>query len=207
MSIILKLNDDEKNTSILNEITTDDNLKIYFNKQELGFYKLINDYFNKCESFKIDNLIDIINGKATISLRIIDWFVTNFAKYRNKIQGLKFDVRISYKAQLKTYTKKYFDPFRRTKDDNNDKFIYTFKVNKKEIYTTLGQLNFFKWLMKHELIEYINENYIYLKDEMKNYKNDEKNRKKNKINELQNTSTETINTTTNYSNGQIIIKL
>ena len=29
---------------------------------------------------KLDKVINIINGKSKISLRLIDWFVTNYAK-------------------------------------------------------------------------------------------------------------------------------
>ena len=65
-------------------------------------------------------MIDIINGKSEISLRILDWFVTRYSnKYKITIdmgdEEDIFNVHISYKAQLKSYKKKYFDPFRRKK--------------------------------------------------------------------------------------------
>ena len=54
----------------------------------LEFYKLNNN---------MDRMINIINGESRISLRIIDWFATNYAKkilqytnYLEKIVDLRF---------------------------------------------------------------------------------------------------------------------
>ena len=64
---------------------------------------------------KINNMINIINGKSYISLRILDWFVTKHSdkykiKYKNKNDedGSFFNVHISYEAQLKSFKKQYF---------------------------------------------------------------------------------------------------
>ena len=102
-------------------------------------------------------MIDIVEGQSDISLRLLDWFVTRhaskqkirFDKYDVSNNSDKFDkrvdrcfnVHISYKAQLKSYKKKYFDPFRRRK-----KFKYYFDKEKTvHLCTTIGQLNFFRW--------------------------------------------------------------
>jgi len=60
----------------------------------------------------------MINGNSKISLRLLDWFVTRHAKRHSIsyfINDDKFNVHISYKAQLKSYKKRYFDPFRKGK--------------------------------------------------------------------------------------------
>ena len=58
-------------------------------KQELLLVSLNNFYKN--ESNKI-NLMNILNGEDKISLRIIDWFVTNYAKKYNINYSLKIKI-------------------------------------------------------------------------------------------------------------------
>ena len=65
---------------------------------------------------------------------------------------------------MKSYSKEYFDPFRR-KNKLNDKF--TFKINNNIIETTIGQLNFFKWAIENKIIDYVIKNYNSIKDDMK----------------------------------------
>ena len=91
----------------------------------------------------INILIPIVNGLSKISLRVLDWFVTNFCKKHNTVihyqrdsKAQKLIVHLDYKNQLKAYSKKQFDPFCRRERIN---FIYG-KGN--ELLTTVGQLNF-----------------------------------------------------------------
>ena len=169
-------------------------------KQELLLVSLNNFYKN--ESNKI-NLMSILNGEDKISLRIIDWFVTNYAKkfninYSLKIKitspkrstmkkGLKFskkdmdkytnfmqiNVFLSYKEQLRAYSKKQFDPFCRRNRIN-------FYFNESEfITTTVGQLNFFRWSIQNNIIKYIMEHYKEIEVDMNN------NTRKKNINEFE----------------------
>ena len=113
----------------------------------------------------IDVMLPIVSGNSKISLRIIDWFVTNYSKKKNtsllrsncsETEDIKqFLVFLNYKAQLKSYTKKQFDPFCRRERIN---FYYDINNNNKYIETTVGQLNFFRWAIKNNVIEYINDN-------------------------------------------------
>ena len=113
----------------------------------------------------------------SISLRLIDWFVTNFCKKNNVLYNLNdfkeesekvdktkeqlqsFDnfiiVHNNYKGQLKAYSKRNFDPFCRR---NRIRFYYE---DNKYFITTVGQLNFFKWALENYIINYIN---IHLKE-------------------------------------------
>ena len=61
----------------------------------------------------------------------------------------QFNTYHSYKAQLKSYSKKRFDPFCR-----RDRINFEYSEGKK-IETTVGQLNFFKWAINNNIIEYI----------------------------------------------------
>ena len=84
-----------------------------------------------------------------------------------------FNVHISYKAQLKSYKKRYFDPFRRRK-----KFKYYFdKEEKISLCTTIGQMNFFKWAFSNDVISYVNDNYMNISKAMVNTNKLDKTRK------------------------------
>ena len=58
-------------------------------------------------------MIPIITGKSKISLRVLDWLVTNYAKKNNIIYELSnskirhFNMYLEYKSQLKAYEVKY----------------------------------------------------------------------------------------------------
>ena len=61
--------------------------------------------FYNTENLKL--IISIINGESKISLRIIDWFVTNYAKKYYTIYEIannkRFKVYNDYKLKLKAY--------------------------------------------------------------------------------------------------------
>lgn len=135
----------------LNSLTQNDLLL----KKLLEFYK---------NNSNIDKMLDIINGKNNISLRIIDWFVTNYAKKYftiiEKKNGNRIKVFNSYKLNLKAYSKKKFDPFCRW-----DRIIIPY-IDNLNIQTTIGQLNFFKWAFDNEIIDYITNNYSLIDNDM-----------------------------------------
>lgn len=123
----------------------------------------LNLFYSVFNNFKI--LHDIyINPK--ISLRVIDWFVTNYSKKYNIIYTInlndkefKFNVYTSYKSQLKSYSKKFFDPFCRRERIN-------ITMNDSNIVTTIGQLNFFKWAIDNKILDYINDKYGQIDKDM-----------------------------------------
>ena len=123
----------------------------------LKYYKINN---------KLDTMLEIINGSSKISLRIVDWFSTNYAKkyftVYNLKNGRRFKVYEDYKLKLRAYSKKRFDPFCRWER-------ITIPYNEdKHIQTTIGQLNFFKWALENEVIDYIMENYSAIESDMNN---------------------------------------
>lgn len=183
---------DQNSSEISNSISSDvgskeeviydnANLEKIFTNKELCYYIMINNFFkNECTKENIDKMIAIINSESEISLRILDWFVTKYSKKHANfdIVDETFDVRISYKAQLKSYRKKYFDPFRRRK-----KFFYNFEredINK-QILTTLGQLNFFRWAINKNILTFVENNLTTIISEMNQLYKTEKNKKKKKL--------------------------
>ena len=131
-------------------------------------------FYNMDEN--LEKILPIINGEAEISLRLIDWFVTNFAKKNftvyNKSDKERFKVYIDYKLKLKAYSKKRFDPFCRWDRINIPYKDDTF------IQTTLGQLNFFRWALENEIIGYIKKNMKEVLKDMNKRNSTSKKRKK-----------------------------
>lgn len=132
----------------------------------------ITNYFDKKPDLK-KCLSDIVNGKSVISLRVIDWFITHYTRSHNVIYWVddqknklvetfpssggnhlrKVHLYLDYRAQLKSYTKLNFDPFRR---HNRITFVINAFTTPPEILeTTVGQLNFFRWAFQNHLVEYI----------------------------------------------------
>ena len=100
----------------------------------------------------LDKLIPILQGDGDISLRLIDWFVTNYAKRHSigyLLGGQEFMVYMSYKSQLKAYSKKLFDPFCR-----RERIMFSLPGTE-QFVTTVGKLNFFRWAIEKNVIEYL----------------------------------------------------
>jgi hypothetical protein len=135
-------------------------------KNLLYFYKPDDD---DKHNERLDRMLQIITGESKISLRIVDWFATNYAKKYYTLYTIdkqldndmrRFKVYEDYKLKLKAYTKKRFDPFCRW-----DRISIPYKDGK-YIETTIGQLNFFKWAIENKVIDYIEENYEDIEKDM-----------------------------------------
>jgi hypothetical protein len=123
------------------------------------------EFYNNREN--LNNMMQIINGESKISLRIVDWFVTNFAKKYYTVYELpmddtlvRFKVHNDYKLKLKAYSKKKFDTFCRWER------ISIPYDNEKYMETTIGQLNFFKWAIENRIVNYIEANYETIENDM-----------------------------------------
>jgi|TARA_A200000159_G_scaffold164829_1_gene196618 hypothetical protein len=101
-------------------------------------------------------LTQILSKSGGISLRNLEWFITNYSKKTNLMyktnDGKIFSVHCAYKSTLDGYSKKLFDPFCRS-----DKISYKIPGTHDEIHTTVAQLNFIKWCIKNGIIKYIKE--------------------------------------------------
>ena len=95
--------------------------------------------------------VKILTGKDEISIRMINWFITIYCKQNQVIIDNKFNVFKNYKLQLKDLSKKNFDPF--CKKDR-----IQIKIGNININTSNGQLTFFKWALKNDIIKYIRSN-------------------------------------------------
>lgn len=130
----------------------------------------------------LNKMMRIINGESKISLRLVDWFVTNFAKkyytvyelpvkpkighvstnQESSSETFRFKVYNDYKLRLKAYSKLNFDPFCRW-----SRISIPYDENR-FMETTIGQLNFFKWAIEHNIMDYIDSNYQDIENDMNN---------------------------------------
>ena len=160
----------------------------------------LNSFYSNNEEYKL-TLKKIINGKHELSLRMIDWLVTRFAKTNNIIYWIndnnnddkiynflpdndeiikndkfkKITLYLDYRAQLKSFKKFNFDAFRRHKR------IF-FKINDKTdeyIETTIGQLNFFKWAFNNKIINYAIDNQSIIYENMSKFSYKKQNKTNN----------------------------
>jgi len=138
-------------------------------KNLFDFYMIDSDA-SVCNDVKhIQMMLNIINGESRISLRIVDWFATNYAKKNYTLYNIenkttnsirRFKVYDDYKLKLKAYSKRRFDPFCRW-----DRIAIPFKDNQC-IQTTIGQLNFFKWAIENKVIDYIEKHFDNIEKDM-----------------------------------------
>lgn len=191
-------NDDNDNDEVV-EID-----QIELSTKEKLYFRYISKFFKKLSIEKIDEMINIIESKSRISLRLLDWFVTRYSnKYKTSYEITTdnnekemFYVHIGYKSQLKSYKKRYFDPFRRKK-----KFMYYFNAEKtRNLATTIGQLNFFRWVFSHNIIEYVKNKYDDISTAMILANKEDKKRKKEKNQKQSPLSKKSINNTNTNSN-------
>ena len=112
---------------------------------------------------QLEAILPILNGKSDISLRLIDWFVTNYAKKNNIsyiLNQRQFLVYFHYKRELKAYSKRLFDPFCRRER-------ISFQARGHEPFvTTVGQLNFFRWALEKDILSYIKVNLAAIEKDM-----------------------------------------
>lgn len=132
-------------------------------KVELLKEKLLKGFSKK----RLCILGDILEHKKPCSLRIIEWFVSSYAREKRVIynlNGIPFNVYSSYKdEQMSSYNKKLFDMYRRMP-------TFNLKVEDRVITTTVAQLNFFNWLMKNKILDYIVNNIDSIKKDLENNK-------------------------------------
>ena len=147
----------------------------YSSQNDLLLQKCL-DFYKKNNN--LETMLKIINGESKISLRIVDWFATNYAKKNYTLYDLegsngeskRFKVYLDYKLKLKAYSKRRFDPFCRWERIN---IPYN---ETSHIQTTIGQLNFFKWALENRVIEYIEQNYDEIENDMNSRNSNSKKR-------------------------------
>lgn len=164
------MNSEDSNSQDEYESINQEILKnIQISSQEHMLIKSLEKFYNNNPK-NVNLMLPIIRGESNISMRLIDYFVTNYSKKHRIIYNIEennntiiFNVFSSYKSQLKAYNKKYFDPFSR---GNRIPFFFPNDC----IITTIGQLNFFKWFISKKIINYVSENLSVIEKDLNNQK-------------------------------------
>jgi hypothetical protein len=131
-------------------------MDIIRSKEDMVLQRLSAVYSNPSVLQRVQN---IVTSNSRISLRLLDWLVTNYAKKHNisylTKTGRDVNIYLRYKANLRAYSKKMFDPFCRWK-----------KIQFQSMNTTVGQLNFFHWVIEDEVLDYLEEHYDEVQKDM-----------------------------------------
>jgi hypothetical protein len=158
-------------------------------KQELIVMSLQTFYSNRKD---LPEILELLQGTSAISLRLIDWFVTNYAKRHSigyLLGGQEFMVYMNYKSQLKAYSKKLFDPFCR-----RERIMFSLP-GIPAFVTTVGKLNFFRWAIEKQIIEYLKTHFETVETEM--------NAHMKQLSRSRSTRTTTATTTSSDSGDQV----
>jgi hypothetical protein len=147
------------------------------NKQQMLMHSITQFFESNNDLFM--EFYDIVKPTSKISLRVIDWFITNYSRvndvsYQHPTKpDTMFSVHDSYKSQLKAYSKRQFDPFCRRMRIN-----FHFSPTDK-VVTTVGQLNFFRWAIETGVMRHIRENFEIIEKHMKTYVRESRETKRN----------------------------
>lgn len=180
MSIQVTLNSQMPKTQATNELKQKRELKVE-NKSKKEYdidtklsllMKSLTEFYR--DSIYIEQIKSIIDQNSIISLRILDWFITNYSKKnRTIITNSKgsMDVYQNYKLQLKSFSKRQFDPFCR-----KNKIIFYYN-DEDYIETSCGQLCFFRWCFQNDILNYVKTNLSTIEQDMKNSLKSKKSKK------------------------------
>ena len=113
----------------------------------------LQDFYN--QPGRLEEILPILKGESPVSLRLVDWFVTNYSKkfiVSYPLEGKPFMVHFHYKRELKAYSKRLFDPFCR-----RERISFQVRGQPPLEETTVGQLNFFRCALEKGVVNYILE--------------------------------------------------
>lgn len=134
-------------------------------------------WYNEDET-RVTQFSDIVKHKNGLSLRIIDWLITNFSKKVSvsiETRGIPGDLYRDYHKNLSAHNKKNFDPFARRQR------ICVLLFGEEKRFSTIGQLNFFRWFLQKNLCSFLLENKPIIEKHMRDYEKMSKKRSKKKF--------------------------
>jgi hypothetical protein len=145
----------------------------------------------------LEKLLPILQGTSVISLRLVDYFVTNYAKKMSTsfmLGDRHFLVYFNYKRELSAYSKRLFDPFCR-----RERIMFQAR-GQEPFVTTVGQLNFFRWFFEKKILEHVEEHREEIEKDMNSTLKEHYSRSTTSTSTLvAPTATESVDTTTTES--------
>jgi hypothetical protein len=146
-------------------------------KEEVLLHSVLG-WFNE-DKDRVQQFSDIVKHKNGLSLRIIDWLITNFSKNISvsiKTDGLPVDLYRDYHKNLSAHNKKNFDPFARRRR------ICIVLFGLEQRFSTIGQLNFFRWFISKNLRDFVIEKKSIIEKHMRESEKISKKGRKGKFN-------------------------
>lgn len=139
------------------------------NKAKLLKHDLMENFYHiNSNKLKVYSIIN--HGKTENTdlkdhaLRVYEWFCCNYSKKKSIKyfidKNTEFNVFLSYKSCLDSYSKKQFDPFNRFYKGYSEFQVPVVLANgtTQKFTTTVAQLNFFRWCFVNKIPAHINKN-------------------------------------------------
>lgn len=120
--------------------------------------------------------VPIVADCSPVSLRMLDWLCTNYAKRRSVVclrrsgpaDDVEFvDICQRYKRECAEYRRAGFDPFARAHGKSSDDWILRCDVGGRTFKTTVAQLNFLRWAHENEVLRYAGDRRAEIAAEMR----------------------------------------
>lgn len=137
--------------------------------------KSVEKFYNQNREY-LNLMKDITTGRNhTISLRILDWLVTSYARRHNAVilhKGTVTHIHTAYKLYLTSHSKKLFDAFRRRKRVHVTESgkIEDGEISNPFMVTTVAQMVFFAWCFEIGLLEFAQNHIRDIEDDLRRYR-------------------------------------
>ncbi len=109
----------------------------------------IEEYF-EASPLVISTIRDILLHRHTVSLRLLEWVCTNYENEK------ALSIRTAYRREICKFGKRLFDPFRRAH-----------KISAWGLETSIGQLNFLKWVLSRGVLDWVVDNVEDIKEDIR----------------------------------------
>lgn len=124
-------------------------------------------------------LLPLLAQNSPISLRALDWCVTNWSKQHNVIcsspvPGELINIHHSYRSMLSFWKRRLFDPFRR-------RSRVQVEIDEQLYETTLGQANFSLWTYETGVLAYVLGHIKDIETDMNSVSNTQKRARKEAV--------------------------
>ena len=126
-------------------------------RQDIVMNKLCEFYL---DSKNLDVINSVLHKESKITLRVLEWFITVYSRAKGTHTPHIYN---QFKVHLKSYSKKLFDPFCRGER------ILLMTGPDQSIETTVGQLNFFRFIIEYNIIDEYNKNKEDIEKKMLEY--------------------------------------
>lgn len=150
----------------------------HMNTKEETLVKWVQTFYQENQEY-LEFVRSVACGRSnTISLRILDWLVTSYAKRHSVVifhNGQAVHLHSNYKNFLASHSKRLFDAFRRRQRVSVDETgaVSTGLIDEDpEPYfvTTIAQLVFFQWAHSIGVIAYAENHVRDIEDDLRSYR-------------------------------------